>query len=57
MHVTERGQLENVTGCESGRWFSVAQNRVDVLKIAVPRISGVIVSRGQGWVLDALLLT
>jgi len=40
--------MDNVTGCESGRWLLVAQNRLDVLKIAGPRISGVIVSRGQG---------
>jgi len=40
--------VDNVTGCESGRWLLVAQNRLDVHKIADPRISGVIVSRGQG---------
>jgi hypothetical protein len=42
-----RRYVDNVKGCESGRLL-VAQNRVDVLKISGPRISGVIVSRGQG---------
>ena len=45
---TPRRCVDNVTGCESGRWLLVAQNRLDLLKIAGPRISGVIVSRGQG---------
>ena len=40
--------MDNVTECESGRWLLVAQNRLDVLKIAGLRISGVIGSRGQG---------
>jgi hypothetical protein len=38
--------VDNVAGCESGRWLVIAQNRLDVLKIAGHRISDVIISRG-----------
>ena len=43
-----RISVDNMTGCESGRRLLVAQNRLDVLKIAGARISRVIVSRSQG---------